>query len=428
MQDLREDSEDRAAGAIPAAREPEPKRTEPPMRPPRADAPTREETKPHPQEGPQQRPGQDERQSAGLPPAEGGEPKGGNSRQREKKGSKLPLIILAIFIVIAAIGGTWYWWSGRNLQSTDDAYTDGHAITIAPRISGQVIQLAVNDNQFVRQGDLLIQIDPRDYQTARDQAAGTLAIAEAELANSQYGAQVARVTFPARLAAAQAQLGVAKANQFKATTDYQRQHRVARDATTQAAIDQSTAALQQANAQVTSAEAQVREAEPVQPNINQADASVKRLAGQIEQARAQLAQADLNLSYTRVLAPQDGWITKRNVEQGNFVQPGQAILSLVSPQVWVTANFKETELNRIRPGQHVDLDVDAYGRLRLEGHVDSIQMGSGAQFSAFPAENATGNYVKIVRRVPVKIDIDSGLDPSRPLPLGISVEPTIHLK
>ena len=143
---------------------------------------------------------------------------------------------------------------------------------------------------------------------------------------------------------------------------------------------------------------------------------------------AQLAQADLNLSYTRVVAPQDGWVTKRNVELGTYMQPGQQVMALVSPQVWVTANFKETQLNRIRPGQKVAISVDAYPDLDLQGHVDSIQHGSGSKFSAFPAENATGNFVKIVQRVPVKIVIDSGLKPDEPLPLGVSVVPTVTLK
>ncbi len=357
----------------------------------------------------------------------GGDQRGRGTGQR-RKGSKIPLIVLAIVIVIGAIGGGYYWWANRDLQDTDDAYTDGHAITIAPRVSGQVIQLAVSDNQFVHAGDVLIRIDPRDYQTARDQAAANLVIAEAQLANSQYAAQIARVTFPARLAAAQAQVATARATQFRAQTDYQRQHRISAAATTQEAIDQSTAALQQANAQVQQAEAQLKEAEPVHPNIQQADAGVSRLQGQIDQAKAALAQAELNLSYTVVRAPQDGFVSKRAVEQGNFVQSGEALLSLVSPDIWVTANFKETELTRIRPGQYTTIHIDAYPQLHLEGHVDSVQMGSGAQFSTFPAENATGNFVKIVRRVPVKIDIDKGLDPKIPLPLGISVEPVIHLK
>ena len=127
-------------------------------------------------------------------------------------------------------------------------------------------------------------------------------------------------------------------------------------------------------------------------------------------------------------APSDGWVTKRAVERGSYVQQGQQIMSLVEPDVWVTANFKETQLNRMRPGQPVSIAVDAYPGLKLRGHVDSLQLGSGAKFTAFPPENATGNFVKIVQRVPVKIVIDSGLDPAIPLPLGISVEPTVSVK
>ena len=148
----------------------------------------------------------------------------------------------------------------------------------------------------------------------------------------------------------------------------------------------------------------------------------------MRQAEAQLAQAELNLSYTELRAPQDGWVTRRNVNLGTYLQAGQEIFSLVTPEVWVTANFKETQLDRMRPGQPVRIDIDAYPNLPLRGHVDSLQMGSGSVFSLFPAENATGNFVHIVQRVPVKIVIDSGLDPSLPLPLGLSVAPTVELR
>ncbi len=145
-------------------------------------------------------------------------------------------------------------------------------------------------------------------------------------------------------------------------------------------------------------------------------------------AHARLDQAALELSWTKVTAPQDGWVTKRNVEMGNYVQAGQAVMALVTPDVWITANFKESQLDRMRVGQKVDISVDAYPDLKLTGHVDSIQRGSGSRFTAFPAENATGNFVKVVQRVPVKIVIDSGLEPGLALPLGVSVEPTVRLK
>jgi len=171
----------------------------------------------------------------------------------------------------------------------------------------------------------------------------------------------------------------------------------------------------------------VRRAELVPQYIGQAEAQVRQLEAQVALARAQLAQAELNLSWTKVVAPQDGWITKRNVEQGNYVQAGQTVLAIVTPDIWVTANFKESQLDRMSAGQKVDLLVDAYPDLKLTGHVDSVQLGSGSRFTAFPPENATGNFVKIVQRVPVKILIDIGLNPAFPLPLGLSVVPTVHL-
>jgi len=334
--------------------------------------------------------------------------------------------IFAAAVVVAVIAGTVYWFLTRNLESTDDAFTDGRAIAIAPKVSGYVIELNVNDNQFVHQGDVLVRIDPRDYQNARDQAAGALAAAEGQLAGAEAALAKARVTFPAALAAAQGQLQIAEGQQYKAQTDYRRQHSLGA-ATSQENVDASTAASQEAQGQLSQAQAQVEQATPVQENIDEAKAQRDQLAGQVKQAAAQLAQAELNLGYTVIRAPQDGWVTRRNVEKGDYAQPGATIMAIVSPEVWVTANFKETQLDRMRPGQRVDISIDAFPSLNLRGHVDSVQLGSGSRFSAFPAENATGNFVKIVQRVPVKIVIDSGLDPKAPLPLGISVEPTVHL-
>jgi membrane fusion protein (multidrug efflux system) len=348
--------------------------------------------------------------------------------EKTKKRSPWGLIILGVVIVLAAIGGALYWYGNRNLQSTDDAYTDGRAITIIPQVKGDVVALLVNDNQFVHAGDVLIKIDPRDYIAARDQAQGTLELAQAQLANARINLQTVRITAPAKLAAARAQLDTARAVQVNAEADYRRQHSVNPAATTRQNIDQANSANQQATAQVANADAQLRQADTVDQAIASAQAQVKQWEGEVAEDQAKLDAAEIDLSRTIVTAPQDGWITRRNVEMGNYVQPGGSIFSLVTPQVWVTANFKETELTRMRPGQHVAIRVDAYPGLRLEGHVDSVQLGSGSKFSAFPAENATGNYIKIVQRVPVKIDIDSGLDPNLPLPLGISVEPTVQLQ
>jgi membrane fusion protein (multidrug efflux system) len=365
-----------------------------------------------------------------MPYDEQREPEGrlGGGRVAERRRSRLPWLVVGAAVVIGAVGGGWYWWSARDLVTTDDAYTDGRAIMVAPQVSGQVVELAVTDNQHVMPGAVLVRIDPRPFLAAREQAQGQLTAAEGQLAGAEATLALARTTYPARLAGAEAQRDAAKAVLFRAEADLRRQQRLPRVATTQQEIDQATAAQRQAEAQLAQAEAAVREASTVAQNIAQAEAQVEQWKGQVAEARAQLATAELNLGYTTVTAPQEGWVTKRNVEMGHYATAGSAILSLVSPQIWVTANFKETQLDRMRPGQPVRIAVDAYPELRLRGHVDSIQLGSGGRFTAFPPENATGNFVKIVQRVPVKIAIDSGLDPKRPLPLGLSVEPTVELK
>ncbi|MDT7950674.1 MAG: HlyD family secretion protein [Acetobacteraceae bacterium] len=355
---------------------------------------------------------------------EGDDEKGG----KKKNGSKLPLIILGIVVLIAAIGGAIWWFLHRNQIDTDDAYTDGRVVMVASQVNGYVTVLGVNDNQFVHKGDLLVQIDPRPYEAARDQAKGELAAAEAQLNSARVALQKAKTTFPAQLAQAQGQLTQAQGTLYNAQTDYKRQHAVSRGATTQQSVDQSTASLKSAQGQVQVAQAQVEMANLIPQDIEQAEAQVRQLEGQVLQMRGKLATAEVNLGFTRVTAPQDGWVTRRNVEQGNFLQPGMQIMALVTPDTWVTANFKENQLTRMRRGQDVDIEVDAYPDLKLKGHIDSIQLGSGSKFSAFPAENATGNFVKIVQRVPVKIVIDSGIDPDRPLPLGISVVPTVYVK
>ncbi|KWV57470.1 multidrug export protein EmrA [Bradyrhizobium macuxiense] len=333
-----------------------------------------------------------------------------------------------MILVLLAIGIAYYWLSTRNIESTDDAYTDGRAITIAPQVSGVVVSLDVSDNQFVKQGQPLIHIDPRQYRIDREQAEGALATAQAQYRGQQFGLAIAKKNFPAQLEQARAQLENAKAARKKAQADFDRQKSLPKAATSQQEVDAADAALKQAEAQVALADAQVTQNSPVPERIGETDAQVGQLKGQVEQAQSRLDQADLNLSWTTVAAPQDGWITKRNVEKGNYVAPGQQLFSIVAPEVWITANFKESQLADMRPGQHVTIKVDAYPSLKLEGHVDSIQLGSGSKFTAFPPENATGNFIKIVQRVPVKIVIDKGLDPNIPLPLGISVVPTVTVR
>ncbi|PKU21741.1 HlyD family secretion protein [Telmatospirillum siberiense] len=337
-----------------------------------------------------------------------------------------PRILLILAGIVIAAGGLTFYVSRQGQESTDDAFTDGRAIPIAPKVAGYVGSLAVTDNQRVRAGQVLLEIDPRDFQVAHDKAASTLNLAEAQLESARLAAEMARITYPSDLASAEAQRASAMATLTKAQADLARQKRVDIRATTQQDIDAATASERSAQASLADAEAKLRKARMVGLNIATADAQVKQIESQVEQARADLAQADLNLAYTHVTAPEDGWVTKRNVEAGAYVQVGQSLMSLVSPDVWVTANFKESQLAGMRPGQTVHIAADAFPQLHLEGRVDSVQMGSGSRFSSFPAENATGNFIKIVQRVPVKVTITGGLDNKTPLPLGLSVVATVN--
>ena len=347
--------------------------------------------------------------------------------EQRKKARPVVRIILVLVLVGLVAGGFYLWWTTRNVETTDDAYTTGRVITVAPHVSGYVVALDVNDNQYVHEGQILARIDPRNYQATVDQDQAQVRQAEGELEAAKFRVEVSRQTFPAQLEQAKGQLQETKGQAFQAETDYRRQHGVARAATSQQAIDQSTAALQTAEGQVAVAQAQVEAATPVTPNIGVTKSTVTQQAGALEIAQAALEIAKLNLGWTVIRAPHDGWIAQRSIEQGNYVNSGQALFSIVQPDVWITANFKETQLTRMHAGQLVDISVDAYPAMKLHGHVDSVQLGSGEQFSAFPPENATGNYVKIVQRVPVKIVIDSGLDPDQPLAIGLSVEPTVSL-
>jgi membrane fusion protein, multidrug efflux system len=353
--------------------------------------------------------------------------KGGKDGEKKPK-SKLPIIILIVVAVIVIIGGLIYWLMTRNQESTDDAYTEGNAVSIAPKVSGYVVENRINDNVFVHAGDLLLRIDPRDYIVARDQAQANLDSALAQQASAVVDLTTTRVRAPANLSQAQAQLQQAQASLAQSQNDSRRQHGVDPRATTQTNLDQASTAVQTNAANVKSAQAQVSVASLVKETIRTAEATLEQRNAQVEQARANLAQAELNLSYTNVTAPQDGQITRRNVDLGTYATAGQQVFYLVTREVWVVANFKETQLDRMRVGQLVDVKVDAYSQLYLHGHVESIQGGSGARFTAFPAENATGNFVKIVRRVPVKIIIDHGLENWQFLPLGLSVEPTVYFQ
>ncbi|ELQ6036929.1 HlyD family secretion protein [Cronobacter sakazakii] len=352
----------------------------------------------------------------------------GEGENRKRPGKK-PLIILGIVVVIMVIGAIIWWFMTRNLETTDDAFIEGDAVTVAPKVAGYVTELRVKDNQRVKKGDLLVVIDPRDATAQRDQAQAQLSLAESQLHQAQAQLALAKVQYPAQRDQAKAQVLRAQAELANARAEYQRQRGVDPRATSKQNIDAANAQLRSAEAGLANAQAQLEVAEQVQLQIRQQETNVEARQSQVEQARAQLQTAELNLSYTEVRAPFDGYVTKRNVQNGTLVQAGSALFSIVSPDIWVVANFKESQLERMRPGNKVEISVDAFPDLELEGHVESIQQGSGSRFSAFPAENATGNFVKIVQRVPVKIVIDKGLENwNQPLPLGLSVEPEVTVE
>jgi membrane fusion protein (multidrug efflux system) len=347
---------------------------------------------------------------------------------RKPRPSKTRIAVAVAAAALLITSGIAYAVVSGHEVSTDDAYTDGRAITVAPHVAGYVAALDVTDNQFVHQGQVLVRIQCTDYVAARDHAQGALESSEGQLAAAQSQLDLAKITYPAQYASAQATLATEQADLFKAQSEFLRQHDIPKEATTSHDVDFATANRNAAQGEVAQAQAQARIAQPVGLNIAQAQARVEQLSGEVKRAQGDLDQAKLNVGWCDVTAPQDGWITKRGVEKGDYLQVGQQLFSIVSPEVWVTANFKETELTHMRAGQRVTIAVDAYPSLKLKGHVDSIQLGSGGKFTAFPAENATGNFVKIVQRVPVKIVIDSGLDPKLPLPLNLSVEPTVELQ
>lgn len=353
---------------------------------------------------------------------------GKNGDNGRKRPGKKPLIILGIVVIVMVIVALVWWFMTRNEETTDDAFTEGDAVTVAPKVAGYVTDLRVKDNQLVKKGDLLVVIDPRDALAQRDQARAQVGLAESQLHQAQAQLALAQVQYPAQRDQAQAQVLKAEADLANARAEYKRQRGVDPRATSQQNIDTASAQLRSAEAGLANAKAQLEVAEQVKLQIRQQETNVEARQRQVEQARAQLQTAELNLSYTEVRAPFDGYVTKRNVQLGTLVQAGSSLFSVVSPHIWVVANFKESQLERMRPGNKVALSVDAFPDMELEGHVDSIQQGSGSRFSAFPAENATGNFVKIVQRVPVKIVIDKGLSTDRPLPLGLSVEPKVTVE
>jgi len=335
----------------------------------------------------------------------------------------LPILLLAVALIIAR---------AFTRESTDDAFIDGNTVFIAPRVAGKVVSLAVNDNQLVPQGAPLFEIDPADFAARAEQDRQAVAVDEATAASKEaaYQQALAHVdTAHSYVASAQASAEQAQADAAKLQDDLTRakalvQTKVISQQEYDDTSKNTLSALAAAKSKVAQQSAASTYETESTRQLESAKAEWQSAQAQVAQEQAALTEANLQLSYTKVAAPVAGRVTQRSVNSGDYVQIGQQVLALVPMDLWVTANFKETQLRHMQPGQPVEIHVDAYPDKVLRGHVDSIQAGSGAQFSLLPPENATGNYVKVVQRVPVKIVLDEP-DSAHILGPGMSVEPTV---
>jgi len=352
---------------------------------------------------------------------------GQGDEKDDKKPSpfKNPLVLTIVIAVVGlvAIGGLIFWLHARDYQSTDDAFVDVQIVRIAPQIAGQVTQVLVNDNQRVSPGQPLVSIDSADAETR---------VAEAEAKKAQAQSQVdnARVQISVAEAARQqsgADVAAARAQADNAARDLARY--LGLQATNAAAVAQQQ--LDQASAQARATAAQLASAQKAErakaEQIRAARTQVTSGQDQVRAAQSELNAANINLGYASLKAPLAGTVAQKTVAAGNYVQPGTQLMAVVPLQLWITANFKETQLDLMRPGQHVEVKVDACPHAQVSGHVDSIQRGAGQAFAILPPENATGNFVKVVQRVPVKIVIDQ-VPRTCPLGPGMSVEPKVRVR
>ncbi|MGX7707347.1 efflux RND transporter periplasmic adaptor subunit [Methylobacterium sp. Gmos1] len=331
-------------------------------------------------------------------------------------------VLGAVLLLVAAAGGYWYWLTFIHpFESTDDAFVDARQFAVSPKVSGYVTAVPVTDNQHVEAGAVLFQIDKRDYEVALQQAQAQIQSAQAQIQgfDAQIQAQQGSIQ------EAKAQVEQAKAALQFAKQDAARYQDLAqRGAGSVQQSQQSTSNLQQQQANVDRSNAAVTVA---QRQIGSLQAQRAGAEASLAQARAQEAQARLNLAYTTVTTAQAGRVVRLTGAVGQFAQAGQALSMFVPDDIWVTANFKETQITDMRPGQSVDVEIDAYPDHKITGKVDSVQPGSGTAFSLLPAENATGNYVKVVQRVPVKITVENWPQDVSIGP-GMSIVPTVRVR
>jgi membrane fusion protein (multidrug efflux system) len=395
------------------------------------------------------------------------------------------LIVFVVVVAVLVVGGVYLWRYFNTYETTDDAQIDGHINAVSGRISGNVIEVLAEDEQVVKAGDVLVRIDPRDYEVAVAKADADLRDAEATLESSRIDIPITNTNTASQLKtatstradavafvlgsqhqlsaardqleSAQAQVREAAANVKKTSDDVARYKllvdkneiprqqydtAVAEAASAQAELDSRNAAVRQAeqnivvaqsavdqaNTRVPQADATIESAMTAPQQVQVSEARAKSAAAQVAQKKALLDQAKLNLSYCTIFAPVSGIVGKKTVEIGQNVSPGEQLMAVVPlDDIWVTANFKETQLNRMNPGQRVRFSVDASGR-EYNGKIVNVGGASGSRFSLLPPENATGNYVKVVQRIPVRINLDPGQNDDHRLRPGMSVDPKVYLQ
>jgi len=360
-----------------------------------------------------------------------GPPKQQEEQKREPRNSKAwyrrPFVAGAVISVVIAsvVVGVLWWRHSRTYQSTDDAYIDIQSQFVSPQVPGRVVRVLVDDNQDVTNGQLLVEIDPADYQARLEQARAAQAQAEAQVEQ----AKAQEIVYEAQFRQAEGNVMVAQANATNAARDLERYaglRQALPGAVSQQQLDTSDTAAHTSSDQVTVAQ---KSADAAKAQIGYAQRQIVAAEASLKSARAQVEQAELNLSYTKVFAEVSGRTSSKVVAPGNYIQPGSQMMAVVPPDVYVTANFKETQLNNMRRNQRAEIQVDAYPDMKLRGHIASIQPSSGQAFSILPPQNATGNWVKIVQRVPVKIVFDGPAgDGDRRLGPGMSVEVKVELQ
>jgi membrane fusion protein, multidrug efflux system len=388
----------------------------------------------------------------------------------KRSNSRRNILIIVVIAVVVLVGGLFLWRYLGSYESTDDAEVDAHLYPVSGRIAGYVTKVNVDDNQYVQKGAVLVEIDPKDYEVAVDEAKANLASAEATAQSMNINVPITSTNTSSQLkftasgvenagagiataenqvAAAHAQLEAAQANDVKAQDDIRRYKALvdkqevseqvydqalatakASTASVAAARDNEAAAqqsVQQARSQLGESEASQQSAQTGPQQVSSTRARARAAIAEVQQKRAALEQAELNLQYTQIVAPISGEVNK-TVVVGLNVQPGQQLLTIVPlDEIWITANFKETQLRQMKVGQKTDIHVDSSGRT-FKGHVESVAGATGPLFSLLPPENATGNYVKIVQRIPVKIVLDPGENQDRQLRPGMNVVPDVYIR